>query len=762
MSRVRDKADFQFAGEDYTHGAGVRYVANAITTTDLDASGTISNIHLQDIADVASVTASNDGYFLKYDHATTSFAWSQVSGGGGGTMNDLVDDTTPQLGGNLLSNSYNIKMADSDEVVFGSNDDANIKHTGTNFNVNVNSGDINIRTYDDDKDVIISTDDGSGSIANYFKADGSTGEAILYHYGTEKFKTISTGAQITGNLTVSGDFTVNGTTTTINTTELTVSDNIITLNNDETGTPSQNAGIAVERGTSSNVDIRWNETTDKWEFTNDGATYSDIGSGGDVVDDTTPQLGGDLDVNGNSIEYTFSLSGSSSPNYVFSDAGNNFFTTNTNNPTLYLTRGVKYAFTNIAGSHPFRIQSQNSVGGALYNTGVTNNNGTGTVTFTPPMDAPDELYYYCNVHSAMKGIIKIIGAGGASTGDISFSASTMSSTGNTITINDNLSVTGSISSSQAGAPILSSASSITLEADSSSRVHVSQSPFRLYNVSTTNRNAITAADGDLVYDSDLDGVFAFQNGSWINIGGGGSGSSATTDILTITTTSANPSAPSSGSVHIYEDNSTLTFMNSRAGTGHYQMKMENSAGTFLMGVDGLGNIVTSTSGTMRAQYFYAVSNTSYYVAPALTGTAMQLAGDMKTDGSYIGSIKERSNADTTTSGTLDFDAKDYEIYRLTQSQGANRVLNIRGDGSTSLDSIMSTGEFRTVAIAFKNGSTPYYFNTFRIDGNAITVLWSGGSAPSAGNASSTDFYTLSICKTSSATFEVYGSFTRYA
>ena len=90
MSRVRVKAYFQFAGEDYTHGGGVRYVANAITTTDLDASGTISNIHLQDIADVASVTASNDGYFLKYDHGTTAFVWSQVSGGGGGTTQSEV------------------------------------------------------------------------------------------------------------------------------------------------------------------------------------------------------------------------------------------------------------------------------------------------------------------------------------------------------------------------------------------------------------------------------------------------------------------------------------------------------------------------------------------------------------------------------------------------------------------------------------------------------------------------------------------------
>jgi hypothetical protein len=48
------------------------------------------------------------------------------------------------------------------------------------------------------------------------------------------------------------------------------------LNNDVTGTPSENAGIEVERGTSTNVLIRWNETSDRWEFTNDGTYYQTI------------------------------------------------------------------------------------------------------------------------------------------------------------------------------------------------------------------------------------------------------------------------------------------------------------------------------------------------------------------------------------------------------------------------------------------------------------------------------------------------------
>ena len=74
----------------------------------------------------------------------------------------------------------------------------------------------------------------------------------------------------------SGNITVNGTQTILNTETLTVDDNILVLNNNESGTPSQNAGIEVERGTSTNVKLRWNETNDYWEATRDGSAYERI------------------------------------------------------------------------------------------------------------------------------------------------------------------------------------------------------------------------------------------------------------------------------------------------------------------------------------------------------------------------------------------------------------------------------------------------------------------------------------------------------
>ncbi len=67
-----------------------------------------------------------------------------------------------------------------------------------------------------------------------------------------------------GNVIVGGNLTVSGTTTTVNTETINLADNQILLNSNETGTPSQNGGIEIERGTETNKTLVWNETDDKW------------------------------------------------------------------------------------------------------------------------------------------------------------------------------------------------------------------------------------------------------------------------------------------------------------------------------------------------------------------------------------------------------------------------------------------------------------------------------------------------------------------
>ena len=82
-----------------------------------------------------------------------------------------------------------------------------------------------------------------------------------------------------GNAIITGNLTVNGTTTSVNSNTVNIGDSIITLNSDETGTPSQDGGFEVERGTAANVSFVWNETDDAWDL-NDETLQNVILDGG--------------------------------------------------------------------------------------------------------------------------------------------------------------------------------------------------------------------------------------------------------------------------------------------------------------------------------------------------------------------------------------------------------------------------------------------------------------------------------------------------
>jgi hypothetical protein len=82
--------------------------------------------------------------------------------------------------------------------------------------------------------------------------------------------------EIVGNLQVGGNLNVIGTVNSVNTTQINIEDNKVKLNSNFTGTPTTDAGITVERGTEADVEILWNETSDKWTLTNNGTNYHAI------------------------------------------------------------------------------------------------------------------------------------------------------------------------------------------------------------------------------------------------------------------------------------------------------------------------------------------------------------------------------------------------------------------------------------------------------------------------------------------------------
>jgi len=117
---------------------------------------------------------------------------------------------------------------------------------------------------------------------------------------------------------------------------------------------------------------------------------------------------------------------------------------------------------------------------------------------------------------------------------------------------------------------------------------------------------------------------------------------------------------------------------------------------------------------------------------------------------------------TAATGTVNVDLLSSGAHYLTATASANWTYNFRGDGSNSLDSLLSTNESVTVVHAVANGGTAYYPTAFQVDGSAVTPEWSGGSAPSGGNANSIDTYLFTIIKLASATFTVLAQQVQFA
>jgi hypothetical protein len=110
---------------------------------------------------------------------------------------------------------------------------------------------------------------------------------------------------------------------------------------------------------------------------------------------------------------------------------------------------------------------------------------------------------------------------------------------------------------------------------------------------------------------------------------------------------------------------------------------------------------------------------------------------------------------TAATGTIDFDLVTQAVLYFTTDATADFTLNFRGDSSTTLSSLMAVGDAISCVFLNTNGATAYYADDFEIDGTTVTPKWSGGTAPTAGNASAIDSYSFTIIKTASTpTYEV--------
>jgi hypothetical protein len=131
--------------------------------------------------------------------------------------------------------------------------------------------------------------------------------------------------------------------------------------------------------------------------------------------------------------------------------------------------------------------------------------------------------------------------------------------------------------------------------------------------------------------------------------------------------------------------------------------------------------------------------------------------------SKIFGVFEAATISTTFITTFTYDVLTQAVYFQNVDLGANFTVNLRGNSSTALNAALAVGESATVALITKQGNTTFYNNVVQVDGTTtnVTVVYQGGSAPTAGNASSNDVYTYTALKTAASTYTVLASQTQF-
>jgi len=117
---------------------------------------------------------------------------------------------------------------------------------------------------------------------------------------------------------------------------------------------------------------------------------------------------------------------------------------------------------------------------------------------------------------------------------------------------------------------------------------------------------------------------------------------------------------------------------------------------------------------------------------------------------------------TAATGTINFDITTQSVLYYTTNASGNWTVNFRASSGTSLNTALSIGQSATAAFLVTQGATAYYNSAVQVDGASVTPKWQGGTAPTAGNASSIDVYTYTVIKTANATFTVLASQNKFA
>jgi hypothetical protein len=266
--------------------------------------------------------------------------------------------------------------------------------------------------------------------------------------------------------------------------------------------------------------------------------------------------------------------------------------------------------------------------------------------------------------------------------------------------------------------------------------------------------------------------------------------SLTTGVIWVdkdaTEIASNPYIPTAaiaakGDLIVGEANDDVTIL-SAASTNGYVLNVNSSTTSGLAWVDSAASTQTLTNKSIAlgtntvtgtiAQFNTAVTDADFATvagSETLTNktlTSAALTAPVITGTASIWQMMENVTVSATAAtGTVNYDVlTNGAVTYYTSNASGNWTLNLRGDGSTTMNSVMSTGKSLTVAFLVTNGGTAYYQTALQVDGttSGVTLEWQNGTAPAAGNINSIDIYSITLIKTGSATYTALASQTKFA
>jgi hypothetical protein len=272
-------------------------------------------------------------------------------------------------------------------------------------------------------------------------------------------------------------------------------------------------------------------------------------------------------------------------------------------------------------------------------------------------------------------------------------------------------------------------------------------------------NVSIAADGTLTFTQYSLPIASAATLGGVRIGEGlavdGSGILSATGLTTGSVATVNSIAPVSGNVALTTDNLP------ESGTPTNQwFTAARVRSAVLTGLSVATNAVVDAADTLLV----ALGKLQAQVTARVQKSGDSMSGKLTLPGSTSALALLLTNASekitiaaSPATGTVNFDVTTQSLLWYTQNATGNWTINVRGNASNTLNSMLGIGEAITVSFWASQGSTAYYPTAIQVDGAApASVKWQS-VAPSAGNASAIDIYTVAIVKTANATFTVFAS-----